>query len=94
MTNRVTRFRLSDICVVLATAMTLAVAARAGLARDTISNDPGSRSDASSSSSPMAIVSNGLVTAKIKKAPLEQINAIFDDMRAGKILGRVVLKLA
>ena len=42
----------------------------------------------------VAFAANGLVTAKIKKAPLEQINAIFDDMRAGKILGRVVLKLA
>jgi alcohol dehydrogenase, propanol-preferring len=42
----------------------------------------------------VAFAANGLVTAKIKKAPLEQINAIFDDMRAGKILGRMVLKLA
>jgi len=30
----------------------------------------------------------------IKKAPLERINAIFDEMRAGRILGRMVLKLA
>jgi hypothetical protein len=67
MTNRVTRFRLADICVVLATAMTLAVAARAGLARDTSSNDSGSRSNSSSSS--MAIVSNGLVTARIFNGP-------------------------
>jgi alcohol dehydrogenase, propanol-preferring len=42
----------------------------------------------------VAFAANGLVTAKIKKAPLEQINAIFDEMRAGKILGRMVLKLA
>ena len=42
----------------------------------------------------VAFAANGLVTARIKKAPLEQINAIFDDMRAGNILGRVVLKLA
>lgn len=42
----------------------------------------------------VAFAANGLVTAKIKKAPLEQINAIFDEMRAGNILGRVVLKLA
>ena len=69
MTNRVTRFRLADICVVLATAMTLAVAARAGLARDTGSNDSGSRSNSSSSSSSMAIVSNGLVTTRIFNGP-------------------------
>jgi alcohol dehydrogenase, propanol-preferring len=42
----------------------------------------------------VAFAANGLVTARIKKAPLEQINAIFDDMRAGNILGRMVLKLA
>jgi hypothetical protein len=69
MTNRVTRFRLADIFVVLATAMTLAAAAKVGLARDTSSNDSGSRSDSSSSSSSMAIVSNGLVTARIFNGP-------------------------
>ncbi len=42
----------------------------------------------------VAFAANGLVTAKIKTAPLTQINAIFDEMRAGKILGRMVLKLA
>jgi propanol-preferring alcohol dehydrogenase len=42
----------------------------------------------------VAFAANGLVTAKIKKARLEEINAIFDQMRAGQILGRMVLKLA
>jgi propanol-preferring alcohol dehydrogenase len=36
----------------------------------------------------------GLVKAKIRTAPLAQINKIFDQMRAGKIVGRVVLKIA
>jgi len=66
MTNRVTRFRLADICVVLATAMTLAAAAKVGLARDTSSNgDSGSGSGSSS----MAIVSNGMVTTRIFNGP-------------------------
>lgn len=64
MTNRVTRFRLADICVVLATAMTLAAAAKVGLARDTSSNG-GPRSGSSS----MAIVSNGMVTTRIFNGP-------------------------
>jgi alcohol dehydrogenase, propanol-preferring len=38
--------------------------------------------------------SNGLVAATIRTAPLEDINSIFEDMRKGKIVGRVVLKLA
>jgi hypothetical protein len=59
MTNRETRFRLADICVVVATAMTLAAAAKAGLARDT----------SNSGSSSMAILSNGLVTARIFNGP-------------------------
>lgn len=42
----------------------------------------------------VAFAANGLVTAKIKTAPLTRINEIFDEMRAGKILGRMVLKLA
>jgi alcohol dehydrogenase, propanol-preferring len=37
---------------------------------------------------------NGLVRATIRKAPLSQINAIFDEMRQGKIVGRVVLDLS
>jgi hypothetical protein len=63
MTNRVTRFRLADFCVVLATAMTLAVAAKVGLAKDTIST--GSQSGSPS----VAIVSNGMVTARIFNGP-------------------------
>ncbi len=42
----------------------------------------------------IAFASNGLVKATIRTAPLEDINAIFDEMRRGKIVGRVVLKLA
>ena len=42
----------------------------------------------------IAFAANGLVKAKIQTAALEDINGIFDTMRAGKILGRVVLKLA
>lgn len=42
----------------------------------------------------VAFAANGLVTAKIKTAPLTRINEIFEEMRAGKILGRMVLKLA
>jgi len=37
---------------------------------------------------------NGLVAAKIKMARLASINDIFEQMRAGRILGRMVLKLA
>lgn len=37
---------------------------------------------------------NGLVRATIRKAPLSQINTIFDEMRQGKIVGRVVLDLS
>ena len=36
---------------------------------------------------------NGLVRAKIRTAPLPEINAVFDEMRQGKIVGRVVLDL-
>jgi propanol-preferring alcohol dehydrogenase len=42
----------------------------------------------------VAFAAAGLVTAKIKTAPLTAINKILDDMRAGRILGRMVLKLA
>ena len=41
----------------------------------------------------VAFAANGLVTAKTKTAPLAKINDIFDEMRAGRILGRMVLKL-
>jgi alcohol dehydrogenase, propanol-preferring len=42
----------------------------------------------------VAFAANGLVTAKIKTAKLEAINDIFEEMREGRILGRMVLKLA
>ena len=42
----------------------------------------------------MAFAAAGLVKAKIRLAALEDINDIFDDMRKGGIIGRVVLKLA
>jgi alcohol dehydrogenase, propanol-preferring len=42
----------------------------------------------------IAFAANGLVKAKVETAALEDINGIFDTMRKGKILGRVVLKLA
>ena len=35
----------------------------------------------------------GLVTAKIRKARIEDINAILDDMRNGRLVGRVVLDM-
>jgi alcohol dehydrogenase, propanol-preferring len=41
----------------------------------------------------IAFAANGLVKAKIQTAPLEDINAILDTMRRGKILGRMVLEL-
>ena len=42
----------------------------------------------------VAFAANGLVKATIRTAELEQINEVFDEMRQGKIVGRVVLKLA
>ena len=42
----------------------------------------------------VAFAANGLVKATIRTAPLEDINTILDEMRKGKIVGRVVLKLA
>lgn len=42
----------------------------------------------------VAFALNGLVKAKIQKAPLTQINRIMNDMRKGKIVGRMVLDLA
>src|SRR5262245_55949358 len=36
---------------------------------------------------------NGLVRAKIRTAPLAEINPVLDEMRQGKIIGRVVLDL-
>ena len=42
----------------------------------------------------IAFAANGLVKAKIRTAALEDINAVLDEMRKGRIVGRVVLKLA
>ncbi|WP_374379852.1 zinc-dependent alcohol dehydrogenase [Dongia sp.] len=42
----------------------------------------------------VAFALNGLVKAKIQKAPLGQIGKIFNDMRKGKIVGRMVLDIA
>jgi propanol-preferring alcohol dehydrogenase len=42
----------------------------------------------------IAFASNGLVKAKIRTIALEDINAVFDEMRKGQVVGRVVLKLA
>ena len=41
----------------------------------------------------VAFAANGLVKATIRTAPLEDINAILEEMRKGRIVGRVVLKL-
>lgn len=42
----------------------------------------------------IAFAANGLVKAKIRTIALEEINATLDEMRQGKIVGRVVLKHA
>lgn len=42
----------------------------------------------------IAFAANGLVRATIRTAALEDINDVFDEMRKGRIVGRVVLKLA
>ena len=42
----------------------------------------------------VAFAARGLVKAKVRTAPLEEINAVLDEMRRGRIVGRVVLKLA
>ena len=42
----------------------------------------------------VAFAANGLVKATIRTAELEEINAVLDEMRKGRIVGRVVLKLA
>lgn len=41
----------------------------------------------------VAFAANGLVKATIRTTELEQINEVLDEMRKGKIVGRVVLKL-
>ncbi|MCX7349883.1 MAG: alcohol dehydrogenase AdhP [Alphaproteobacteria bacterium] len=42
----------------------------------------------------IAFAANGLVKATIRTAKLEEINDVLDDMRKGRIVGRVVLKFA
>ena len=42
----------------------------------------------------IAFAANGLVKATIRTAQLEEINTVLDDMRQGRIVGRVVLKLS
>jgi alcohol dehydrogenase, propanol-preferring len=42
----------------------------------------------------VAFAANGLVKAKIRTVELEEINAVLDEMRKGRIVGRVVLRLA
>jgi propanol-preferring alcohol dehydrogenase len=41
----------------------------------------------------VAFATNGLVRAKIEKQPLRAVNSIFERMRRGKIVGRVVLDI-
>jgi propanol-preferring alcohol dehydrogenase len=41
----------------------------------------------------VAFATNGLVRAKIEKQPLKAVNSIFERMRRGKIVGRVVLDI-
>ena len=42
----------------------------------------------------IAFAANGLVAAKIERQPLGRINRIFNQMRKGKIVGRIVLEIA
>jgi alcohol dehydrogenase, propanol-preferring len=42
----------------------------------------------------VAFAARGLVKATIRTVALEEINAVLDEMRKGRIVGRVVLKLA
>lgn len=42
----------------------------------------------------VAFAANGLVKAKIRTVELEDINAVLDEMRQGRIVGRAVLRLA
>ena len=41
----------------------------------------------------IAFAANGKVRAEIRTAKLEDINTIFDDLKAGKVEGRMVLDL-
>ena len=42
----------------------------------------------------VAFAARGLVKATIRTVALEEINDVLDEMRKGRIVGRVVLKLA
>jgi propanol-preferring alcohol dehydrogenase len=42
----------------------------------------------------VAFAAQGLVKAKTRTVELEEINGVFDDMRKGRIVGRVVLRLS
>ena len=42
----------------------------------------------------IAFAANGLVKATIRTTELEEINAVLDEMRKGRIVGRVVLRMA
>jgi len=42
----------------------------------------------------VAFAANGLVKAKIRTVELEDINAVLDEMRKGRIVGRAVLRMA
>ena len=42
----------------------------------------------------IAFAAQGHVKARIRTVALEEVNSVFDDMRKGRIVGRVVLKLA
>lgn len=42
----------------------------------------------------VAFAANGLVKATIRKVELDDINAVLDEMRKGRIVGRAVLRLA
>ena len=42
----------------------------------------------------IVFAAQGLVKARIRTVALEEVNSVFDDMRKGRIVGRVVLKLA
>lgn len=42
----------------------------------------------------VAFAARGQVSAKIRTVALEEINAVLDEMRRGRIVGRVVLKIA
>jgi alcohol dehydrogenase, propanol-preferring len=42
----------------------------------------------------ISFATNGLVKATIRTVRLEEVNGVFDEMRKGKIVGRVVIDMA